>query len=183
MIHPLAEVHSDKIGQNTDVWQFSIILKGAIIGANCNINCHTFIENEVILGDNVTIKSGVYLWDGITIESDVFVGPNVTFTNDPYPRSKIYPKSFQKTLISHGASIGAAATILGGVKIGSYSMVGANALVTKDIPSRGLAIGNPAKVIGWLNEDGTKMKRIDTKLFQDNRGQIWNLQDDKIELK
>lgn len=145
MISPLAEVHSKKIGRSTFVWQFVVILENAEIGENCNINSHNFIENDVVIGNNVTVKSGVYLWDGIRIEDDVFIGPNVTFTNDKFPRSKQYPKEFQKTVIKKGASIGAGAIILGGVTIGEKAIVAAGALVTKDVPPYTLVKGSPAR--------------------------------------
>jgi UDP-2-acetamido-3-amino-2,3-dideoxy-glucuronate N-acetyltransferase len=147
MIHELADVQSDKIGLNTKIWQFVVILKNAIIGSNCNINCHTFIENDVIIGDNVTIKSGVYLWDGIRLENNVFIGPNVTFTNDKYPKSKQYPEQFQKIVVREGASIGANATILGGVTIGVNSLIGAGSVVNKSIPDNEVWVGNPAKFL------------------------------------
>lgn len=147
MIHPTAEVQSGNIGENTLIWQFSVVLKKARIGSNCNINFNVFVENDVVLGDNVTIKSGVQLWDGIRIEDNVFVGPNVTFANDKYPRSKQYPKEFQKTTIKKGASIGAAAVILGGVTIGENAMIGAGSVVTKDIPANELWVGNPARFV------------------------------------
>lgn len=172
MIHPLADVQTIEIGENTSVWQFSIILSGAKIGANCNINCHTFIENDVEIGDNVTVKSGVYLWDGIEVEDNVFIGPNVTFTNDERPRSKQYPTEFKKIKVQKNASIGAASIILGGVIIGQYAMIGAGALVTKNVPARALVVGSPAQVVGWLNEDGTKMKKIE-ETFCDNLGAKW----------
>jgi acetyltransferase-like isoleucine patch superfamily enzyme len=172
MIHKLADVSTKNIGKNTYIWQYTIILENAIIGENCNINCHVFIENDVIIGDNVTVKSGVYLWDGLSIKNNVFIGPNVTFTNDPKPKSKQYPNSFQKTEINAYASIGGGATILGGITIGSYSMIGAGSVVTKDVPSRSLVIGSPAKVIGWLNEDGSKMNLIDG-IYYDNKGRKW----------
>lgn len=155
-MHPSADVMSTNIGENTLVWQFSIILPEAIIGKNCNINCHVFIENEVTIGDNVTIKSGVQIWDGVTIEDDVFIGPNVTFTNDIFPRSKKYPEKFLKTIIKKGASIGANATIIAGIEIGEYAMIGAGSVVTKNIPPHTLCYGNPAKVKGVINKDGTK---------------------------
>lgn len=154
MIHPLADVQTINIGVNTYVWQFSIILSGAKIGNNCNVNCHTFIENDVIIGDNVTVKAGVYLWDGIQIEDDVFVGPNVTFTNDNTPRSKHYPVEFQKTVIKKNASLGANATILGGITIGEYSMIGAGSVITKDIPSFSVWYGSPAIQKGFITKDG-----------------------------
>lgn len=155
-IHPLADIHSQHIGEHTTIWQFVVILKGAIIGKNCNISCYTFIENDVILGDNVTIKSGVYLWDGMTILDDVFVGPNATFTNDKYPRSKQFPSSFQQILLEKGCSIGANATILGGVTIGTYAIVGAGSVVTTNVPAYSLVAGNPARVIGMVDEKGNK---------------------------
>jgi acetyltransferase-like isoleucine patch superfamily enzyme len=130
--------------QKTFVWQYSIILKGAKVGTNCNINAHCFIENDVIVGDNVTVKCGVQLWDGIIIEDDVFIGPNVTFINDKYPKSKIYPFPFLRTIIRKGASIGGNATILGGITIGENAMIGAGSVVTKDVPSGELWLGNPA---------------------------------------
>jgi len=154
MIHPTADVQTNNIGEGTVVWQFSVILAGAIIGKSCNINCHTFIENKVTIGDRVTIKSGVYLWDGIQIEDDVFIGPGVSFTNDKYPRSKKFPEKFQFTQIGKAVSIGANATILGGIKIGDYAMIGAGAVVTKDVPAYALLYGNPARVIGKVNEKG-----------------------------
>src|ERR1700712_5591639 len=106
MIHPTADVQTDKVGEGTSIWQFVVVLPGAVIGNDCNINCHTFIENDVSLGNRVTVKSGVFLWDGIEIEDDVFIGPNATFVNDKYPRSKAYPEEFQKTVIRRAASIG-----------------------------------------------------------------------------
>lgn len=156
-IHPLADVQTNAIGNNTSVWQFVVILKEATIGCNCNINCHIFIENDVVIGNYVTIKSGVYLWDGITIEDYVFIGPNVTFTNDHYPRSKAYPDVFQRTLISEGASIGANATIIGGISIGRYALIGAGSLVCKDVPDFALVYGSPATVHGWVDKNGNKL--------------------------
>jgi UDP-2-acetamido-3-amino-2,3-dideoxy-glucuronate N-acetyltransferase len=179
MIHSLSDVQSKNIGKNTFVWQYSIILSGASIGENCNINCHTFIENDVKIGDFVTIKSGVYLWDGIKIEDFVFVGPNVTFTNDVRPRSKQYPDTINKTLIKKNASIGAGAIILGGVTIGEFAMVGAGALVTKNVPSRALVIGTPAKIIGWLNDDGSKME-IKDNYFVDKSGTSWCVENEEL---
>ena len=169
-IHPLADVQTKNIGKDTYVWQFAIVLRGAVIGSNCNINCHTFIENNVVIGNKVTLKSGVYLWDGIQVEDNVFIGPNVTFTNDKYPRSKQYPDTFQKTLLEKGASIGANATILGGITIGTYSTVGAGAVVTKNVPPYALVIGNPAKIVGWLNEKGEKMEKGENGIWKDKEG-------------
>ena len=157
-IHPLADVQSTAIGEDTLVWQFAVILKGAVIGKNCNINCHTFIENDVTIGNNVTVKSGVYLWDGIQVEDNVFIGPNATFRHDKYPRSKQYPGSFDKTILRFGCSIGANATILGGVVIGEYAIIGAGSVVTRTVPPHALVVGNPAKITAWLDERGNKLQ-------------------------
>lgn len=145
-IHPLSDVQSIDIGDNTRIWQYCVVLKAAKIGTDCNICSHCFIENDVKIGNNVTIKNGVYLWDGIVIEDDVQIGPNVTFTNDKYPRAK-QPFELQRTIIKKNASIGAASTILGGVTIGENAMVGAGSLVTKDIPANELWVGTPARFI------------------------------------
>jgi UDP-2-acetamido-3-amino-2,3-dideoxy-glucuronate N-acetyltransferase len=158
MIHPSADVQSQHIGEGTQVWQFAIILPNAVIGKNCNINCHTFIENDVVLGDRVTIKAGVYLWDGLTIGDDVFIGPNATFINDKYPRSKKYPEKFERTEIENGVSIGANATIVGPVKLGSYALVGAGSVVTKDVDAFTLVVGNPAKAVGKVDRNGRIIK-------------------------
>ncbi len=147
IIHPLADVQTIDIGEGTKVWQFCVILKQAKIGTNCNINCHVFIENDVLIGNNVTIKAGVQLWDGIVIEDGVFVGPNATFTNDLKPRSKQYPEKFLKTIIKKGASIGANATILPGITIGENAMIGAGSVIVKDVPPNTVWVGNPAKQI------------------------------------
>lgn len=157
MIHPLADVQCSQIGENTRIWQFAVILAGARIGKDCNINCHTFIENDVVMGDRVTLKSGVYLWDGLRIADDVFIGPNATFVNDAYPRSKQYPSSFQQTIIEKGASIGANATILGGITIGEYALIAAGAVVTKNVPPYSLVVGNPARAVGKVDKEGNRL--------------------------
>jgi len=156
-IHALADVQSNKIGEGTRVWQFSVILPDALIGENCNINALTLIENDVVIGDCVTIKSGVQVWDGLRIAENVFIGPNVTFTNDFLPRSKVKPEGFLKTHIEHHASIGANATVIGGVTIGAYAMVGAGSVVTKAVPAHALVYGNPAKVKGYVCKCGQKL--------------------------
>lgn len=144
MIHKLADVQSENIGEGTNVWQFCVVLPGARIGRDCNICAGVVIENDVVVGDRVTVKSGVQLWDGVTLEDDVFVGPNATFTNDIMPRSKQRPAEFLRTVVRKGASIGANATILPGVEIGERAMVGAGAVVTKNVPSGEVWYGNPA---------------------------------------
>lgn len=137
-IHPLSDVQSKNIGQDTKIWQFCVVLEKAVIGKNCNICAHVLIENDVIIGDYVTVKSGVQLWDGIRIEDNVFIGPNVTFTNDLYPRSKKYPEKFLQTIVKKGASIGANATIIPGITIGENAMIAAGSIVTKDVPANTL---------------------------------------------
>ena len=149
-IHPLADVQSSTIGEGTKIWQFCVVLKDAKIGTNCNINCHVFIENEVFIGDNVTIKPGVQIWDGITLEDNVFIGPNVTFTNDLFPQSRQKNFSLKKTIIKKFATIGANATILGGITVGENVLVGAGSVVTKDIPANEIWAGNPAKFLKYI---------------------------------
>lgn len=153
-IHPMADVLTSAIGTGTRIWQFSIILKGAILGRYCNINCHTFIENDVVLGDHVTLKSGVYLWDGIRIEDHVFIGPNATFVNNPYPRSQQYPEKHIGATIRKGASIGANATIMSNIEIGAYAMIGAGSVVTKNVPAYTVWYGNPARMQGYITSEG-----------------------------
>jgi UDP-2-acetamido-3-amino-2,3-dideoxy-glucuronate N-acetyltransferase len=155
-IHPNALCEATKIGSETRVWAFAHILPNAEIGSHCNICDHVFIENDVLVGDRVTIKCGVQIWDGIKIEDDVFIGPNVTFTNDRFPRSKVYPDSFAKTVIRRGASIGANATILPGLSIGINAMIGAGAVVTRSVPPNAIVVGNPAKIIGYVNANNIK---------------------------
>lgn len=151
-IHILSDVQSKSIGKNTRVWQYSVILPRAVIGSGCNICAHTLIENDVLIGNDVTIKSGVYIWDGIIIEDNVFIGPCVVFTNDKNPRSKKYPEQFLKTVIRKGASLGANATILPGIELGEGCMVGAGAVVTKNVPANALVVGNPARIVKYLEK-------------------------------
>jgi acetyltransferase-like isoleucine patch superfamily enzyme len=171
-IHPQALVETDKIGDGTRVWAFVHILDGAEIGNDCNICDHCYIEYKVRIGNNVTIKCGIYIWEQTTIEDDVFLGPNVVFTNNPRPRSKQYIDHL-KTVIKKGASVGANATILGGVTIGKYAMIGMGSVVTRDIPDYALAYGNPAKVKGWVDEDGNKLTRKSDQQWISNTGDIY----------
>ncbi len=151
--HPQSLCESPHVGEGTRVWAFAHILPGARIGKNCNICDHTFIENDVVLGDEVTVKCGVQLWDGVTLEDGVFVGPNATFTNDKFPRSKVYPERFSRTVVRKGASIGANATILPGIEIGENAMVGAGAVVTQSVPANTVVVGNPARIVRYVNTD------------------------------
>ncbi|MCX2719851.1 DapH/DapD/GlmU-related protein [Lentiprolixibacter aurantiacus] len=163
-IHTTANVSSKNIGKGTYIWQYVVILEGAVIGKNCNINAHVFIENNVKIGDRVTVKSGVQLWNGITLEDDVFIGPNATFTNDHVPKSKQPPQEFEKTLIKKGASIGANATILCNLTIGKNAMIGAGSVVTKNVGDYELWYGNPAKHKGYITKNGKvlDLNMIDT---------------------
>lgn len=151
-IHPLADVAECQIGPGTRVWQFVVILRGAKIGADCNICAQTLIEGDVVIGDRVTVKSGVQIWDGSIIGDDVFIGPNATFSNDLFPRSKQYPSQFSVITIGNGASIGANATLLPGITIGEKAMIGAGAVVTKNVPARAVVVGNPAKIVRFLDD-------------------------------
>jgi acetyltransferase-like isoleucine patch superfamily enzyme/dTDP-4-dehydrorhamnose 3,5-epimerase-like enzyme len=149
-VHEKALCESANIGENTRIWAFAHVLPRAVIGSDCNICDGVFIENDVCLGDRVTVKCGVQLWDGLVVEDDVFIGPNATFTNDRFPRSKVYPAKFLRTTIRKGASIGANATILPGVEIGSGAMVGAGAVITRSVPPNAIAVGNPAQISGYV---------------------------------
>jgi acetyltransferase-like isoleucine patch superfamily enzyme len=146
-IHSTAEVQSAQIGARTRIWQFVVILPGAQIGEDCNICAHCFVENDVVVGNRVTVKCGVQLWDGLVIEDDVFIGPNATFTNDRFPRSRHRLADYPRTVIQQGASIGANATILPGVVIGVGAMVGAGSVVTRDVNAHTVVVGNPARYV------------------------------------
>jgi UDP-2-acetamido-3-amino-2,3-dideoxy-glucuronate N-acetyltransferase len=149
-VHPKAICESLQIGAGTRIWAFAHVLPGARIGRECNICDGVFVESDVLVGDRVTVRCGVQLWDGITLEDDVFVGPNATFTNDPFPRSKVDPEQFWRTIVRRGASIGANATILPGIEIGPGAMVGAGAVVTRSVPPNAIVVGNPARISGYV---------------------------------
>lgn len=155
-VHPNAICESLNLGKGTRIWAFAHILPGARIGCECNICDHVFIENDVIVGNRVTIKSGVQLWDGIRIADDVFIGPNATFTNDRFPRSKQYPPRFLETKVEKGASIGGGAVILPGIVIGAGAMIGAGAVVTRAVPSNAIVVGNPARIVGYVGDIAIK---------------------------
>ena len=152
-ISPNSDVQASIIGENTNIWQYVVVLEKAIIGSNVNICSHCFIENDVVIGNGVTIKNGNQIWDGLRIDDDVFIGPNVTFTNDKFPRSKKPIKNFTNTIIKKGASIGAGSTILPGLIIGANSMIGAGSVVTSDVRDNSLVFGNPAKHIKFIDND------------------------------
>ena len=150
-VHPLADVQAKIIGENTRIWQFVVVLPGARIGADANISSHCLVENDVVVGDRVTVKSGVQLWDGLHIGNDVFIGPNVSFTNDRFPRSRQHPEKLLETIIQDGASIGAGAVILPGLTVGTKAMVAAGAVVTRSVPPNAVVVGNPAKIVGYVD--------------------------------
>jgi len=153
-IHPTSEVLTNNIGDNTTIWQFCVILPDTKIGENCNICSHVYIEDNVHIGSNVTIKNGVLIYEGVVIENNVFIGPNVTFTNDIYPRSKNRSFKLKKTIVREGASIGANSTILAGIVIGEYAMIGAGSVLTKSVGKQELWYGNPAKFRGYVCKCG-----------------------------
>lgn len=156
-VHPLADVQTGRIGRDTKIWQFCVVLPGASVGANCNICASCFIENDVVVGDNVTVGNGVSLWDGMRVENDVFIGPNAVFTNDKLPRSKRGAGACAQTVLKRGAFVGANATILPGVTLGENCVVGAGAVVTRSVPPNAIVAGNPACIRGYAG-GGTDRK-------------------------
>lgn len=174
MIHPSADVQTNIIGEGTTIWQFVTVLPGARIGADVNVSANCFIENDVVIGDRVTVKAGVYLWDGVRLEDDVFIGPNVTFTNDKFPRSKLHPNSFLSVVVEKRASVGGGAVLLPGIRIGQGAMVGAGAVVTKSVPPYAIVTGSPARIAGYVGSNGS---RSDT---QRNVIQQPDLSDEKL---
>jgi len=183
MIHHLSDVQTKNIGENTVIWQYSVVLSGAKIGGNCNINCHTFIENDVEIGDNVTIKSGVYLWDGIKCSNNVFIGPNATFVNNKTPRSKQFPEKHIGCIIGEGASVGANATIMGQISIGEFAMIAAGSVVTRNVKPYELVVGNPARHRAWLDEFGKKLNHLGGDLYESESGKKFVLMDGFIKVK
>lgn len=183
-VHPAAICESSTIGDGTRIWAFAHVLPGAVVGRNCNLCDHVFVENDVVVGDRVTVKSGVQLWDGVRLADDVFVGPNASFTNDRFPRSKRYPVALAGTVVEAGASIGANATILPGVRIGARSMVGAGAVVLADVPADAVVVGNPARIVSYVPGVGSGgefvaepdgpggVRRMELTLAEDLRGKL-----------
>ena len=158
MISPLStvKINTLKIGKNTNIWQYCVVLDNVKIGSNSNICSNVFIDNNVSIGNNVTIKNGSIIFDGAIIEDDVFIGPNVTITNDISPRSKKYPEFFSKTLIKKGVSLGANSTIIAGITIDEYSMIGAGSILTKNVGIQELWYGNPAILRSHVCKCGLK---------------------------
>ena len=166
-IHPQALVESERIGDGTRIWAFAHVLRGAIIGRNCNIGDGAFVEGGAQIGDNVTVKNLCLIWEGVTIRDNAFIGPNVVFTNDLHPRSPRLELAHARyaskqwlvpTVVDEGASLGASATILAGVTIGEYATVGIGSIVTRDIPPHALAFGTPARVRGHVCRCGQKIE-------------------------
>ena len=160
--HEQALCESVKIGARTRIWAFAHVLPKATIGADCNICDHVFIENDVVIGDRVTVKCGVQLWDGLVVEDDVFIGPNATFSNDRYPRSRQHLEKYPLTKIEKGASIGANATILPGLHIGANAMIGAGAVVTRSVPPNAIVMGNPGRITGYVGTDRSRKATTST---------------------
>lgn len=150
-VHPCAICDTETVGAGTRIWAFAHVLRGAVIGRECNLCDHVFVEEQVIMGDRVTVKCGVQLWNGLIVEDDVFIGPNATFSNDPFPRSKQYQARIPVTTIRRNASIGANATILPGLTIGQNAMVGAGSVVTSNVQPNAIVAGNPARVTGYAD--------------------------------
>lgn len=159
--HPTAVVESDVIGDGTKIWHFAHVRKGSHIGKNCNIGKSVYIDIDSKIGDNVKIQNFVSVYKGVTIEDDVFVGPSVTFTNDMYPRAFIWDEGHvSETLIGRGASIGANATLVCGIRVGEYAMIGAGSVVAEDVPTHALILGNPGRQVGWVCYCGHRLKEI-----------------------
>jgi len=180
-VHPRALVDEGvSIGAGTRVWAFSHILSGASIGRDCNICDHTLIEGKVTIGDRVTLKSGVYLWDGLVVENDVFIGPAAVFANDKRPRSKKYPDQYPETRLVQGCSIGANATVLPGIRIGHWAMVGAGSVVTRDVADFSLVYGNPAHFIGWVCVCGEALSVDEPAAVKCQCGRHYVLEDGRL---
>ena len=187
-VHPDAQIHPHalveagaSVGARTRVWAFAHVLPGASVGADCNVCDHTFVESGVVLGDRVTVKCGVYLWDGLTVEDDVFIGPAAVFTNDLAPRSGRHLPEYVGTLLARGSSVGANATILAGCRVGQSALVGAGAVVTRDVPDFGLVVGNPARLVGWVGLDGGKLD-FDRHGVAHHGGSVYHLEDGLVTL-
>jgi UDP-2-acetamido-3-amino-2,3-dideoxy-glucuronate N-acetyltransferase len=155
--HASALVESAHIGEGTKIWAYSHVMKGAMIGTDCNIGDHCYIEDGARIGNEVVVKNGVSIWQGVTLEDRVFVGPNVAFTNDLMPRAKVFHSEYVKTVIREGASLGANVTLVCPVEVGRHAMIGAGAVVTHDVPDFGLAYGNPARLVAFVCQCGSRL--------------------------
>jgi UDP-2-acetamido-3-amino-2,3-dideoxy-glucuronate N-acetyltransferase len=176
LVHPLALCESDAVGPRTRIWAFAHVQAGARIGADCNVGDHAFVEDGAVVGDRVTVKNGVLLWSGVTVEDEVFLGPGAVFTNDASPRAP-YPKGpagWRATLVRRGATVGANATVLSGLTIGCWAMVGAGSVVTGDVPAHALVVGNPARQAGWACRCG---RTLPDDLACPGCGRAWRLEE------
>lgn len=182
-VHKNAICESETVGKGTRVWAFSHIMKNAVIGEDCNFGNGSFVESGVKIGNRVTVKNGVSIWDGVEIEDDVFLGPNCVLTNDLFPRSKAYHSENIKTVIKRGASIGANATIVCGITLGKYCMIGAGSVVTKNVQDFTLVIGVPAKFYAYVGKDGNKLIFDKENIAKDSFGNIYKIENDKVFLK
>lgn len=180
-IHPNAIAESNEIGAGTRVWAFSHVMERARVGANCNIGEHCFLENGVVIGNDVVVKNGVSLWQGVVLADRVFIGPNAVFTNDLRPRSKIF-KTLGLTYVHRGASIGANATLLCGIEIGEYAMIGAGAVVTRNVPAYALVLGNPARIRGYACTCGATLKFDRDEKALCTCGNVYHIQDKIVSL-
>lgn len=178
-VHPNALVESDNIGKDTRIWAFSHVLKNVKIGEDCNICDGCFVESGVTIGNRVTIKNSISIWEGVTIEDDVFLGPNCVFTNDMFPRSKAHHSEYVKTLVKKGASIGANATIICGIELGRYCLIGAGSVVTKSVPDFALVTGNPARHRYWISKTGEKLAFNEESIASDSEGNKYKLNETK----
>ncbi len=176
-VHPNALVESTNIGAKTRIWAFVQVQKDSVIGKDCNLGNGVFVENGVVIGDRVTIKNGISLWEGLTLEDDVFLGPHAVFTNDMFPRSKMHSGNYLRTLIKKGASVGANATVLCGLTLGSYCMIGAGSVVTKSVPDFALVAGNPARFMYWISKTGEKLLFDDNGRASDSKGGRYEIRD------
>ncbi len=158
-VHPHALCESDSVGARTRVWAFAHILPGAVIGTDCNVCDHAFVEGRVRVGNGVTIKNGVQLFDGVTVEDEVFLGPHCIFTNDRNPRAAVKKGSDEAvaTRLERGVTVGANATVVCGTTLHAYAFVGAGAVVTADVPAHAMVVGNPARAVGWMCCCGTRL--------------------------
>jgi acetyltransferase-like isoleucine patch superfamily enzyme len=157
-IHPLASVETKRVGRGTRIWGWSHVQEDVVIGENCNIGEHCFLENGVRIGDDVVVKNGISLWTGVVVEDGAFLGPHAVFTNERFPRSG-FPKGYEQIVIGRGASVGAGAVIVPGVRVGRYATIGAGAVVTKNVPEHALVTGNPARMRGWVCVCGTVLRK------------------------